>query len=89
MISVDCKCFVVSLLQVEKSTWKSVDHNMGMAFDRNMWNEIKKCSEVRAHKMLCVVGTCLRCDQLTDDGPAAIARMIVSFEHRRCQFCFA
>lgn len=29
-----------------KSTWKSVDHNMGMAFDRNMWNEIKKCSEM-------------------------------------------
>lgn len=30
----------------ELSTWRSHEHNMGLAFDRATWNKIKKCSEV-------------------------------------------
>ena len=47
--------FFLVFYQVEKVTWKSVEHNMGMAFDRSMWNEIKRCSKVKQN-YLCKLG---------------------------------
>ncbi|XP_048584873.1 alpha-1,6-mannosyl-glycoprotein 2-beta-N-acetylglucosaminyltransferase [Nematostella vectensis] len=32
--------------KVELVPWKSVKHNMGMAFDRNTWNRLKNCKEM-------------------------------------------
>jgi hypothetical protein len=33
-------------LKVDILTWLSNKHNMGMAFDRRTWNQIKACGEV-------------------------------------------
>jgi len=36
----------VVYLQVDVLSWISAKHNMGMAFDRNTWNQIKACATV-------------------------------------------
>ena len=42
-------------IQVDVLSWVSAKHNMGMAFDRQTWNQIKACALVS----VCVVFMCL------------------------------
>ena len=32
------------LLQVDVSSWISTEHNMGMAFTRKLWDEVRSCN---------------------------------------------
>ena len=39
-------CHCTFLFKVERAYWVSSKHNMGMAFTRKLWTEIKKCGKV-------------------------------------------
>jgi hypothetical protein len=42
----DCSFNLIFMsLQIELTKWVSAKHNMGMAFNRELWNRIHKCRE--------------------------------------------
>ena len=44
----------VFFLQVDVLSWISAKHNMGMAFDRNTWKQIKACAAVNVLVIICM-----------------------------------
>jgi len=57
----------VLCLQVDVLSWISAKHNMGMAFDRTTWNQIKACAAVRIVGIVCVSFVCLFVNTITSE----------------------